>query len=88
MELQIVQVCLLLFVKASIRELNQLFVILKDEGHFLTLKAVVHYSRVILINYYGPNDESSQVRVWLEINRIVTGLDLEQNTSIIWGGGL
>ena len=41
---------------------------------------------MILINYYAPNDESSQVLVLLEINRIVTGLDIEQNASIIWGG--
>ena len=57
------------------------------EGHFLILKAIVQDSPVILINYYAPNDESSQVHVLLEINRIVTGLDLEQNTSIIGGGG-
>ena len=57
------------------------------EGHFLILKAVLHDSPVILINYYAANDESSQVRVLLEINRIVTSLDLEQNTSIIGGGG-
>ena len=43
----------------------------------------VQDSPVILINYYAPNDESSQVRVLLEINRIVTSLDLEQNTSMI-----
>ena len=41
---------------------------------------------MILINYYAPNDESSQVRVLLQINIIVTDLDLEQDTSIIWGG--
>ena len=40
---------------------------------------------MILINYYVPNDESSQVRALLEINRILTSLDLEQNTSIIAG---
>ena len=57
------------------------------EGHFLILKAIVQDSPVILINYYAPNDESSQVRVLQEINRIVTGLDLEQSTFIIWGGG-
>ena len=57
------------------------------EGHFLILKAIVQNSPVILINYYDPIDESSQVRVLQEINRIVTGLDLEQSTSIIWGGG-
>ena len=54
------------------------------EGHFLILQAVVQDSPVILINYYVPNDESSQVRVLLEINRILTSLDLEQNTSIIY----
>ena len=57
------------------------------EGHFLILKAIVQDSPVILINYYAPNDESSQVRVLQEINRIVTGLDLEQSRSIIWGEG-
>ena len=57
------------------------------EGHLLISKAIVQDSPVILINYYAPNDESSQVRVLLEINRTVTSLDLEQNTSIIWGGG-
>ena len=56
------------------------------EGHFLILQAVVQNSPVILINYYAPSDESSQVRILLEINRIVTSLDLEQNTSIIWEG--
>ena len=46
-------------------------------------------SPVILMNYNAPDDESSQVRVLLEIDRIVTGLDVEQNTSIFffWGGG-
>ena len=58
------------------------------EGHFLTLKAVVQDIPVILINYYALNDESLQVLVLLEINRIVTGLDLEQNTSIIGGEGV
>ena len=57
------------------------------EGHFLILKAIVEDSPVILINYYAPNNESSQVHVLQEINRIVTGLDLEQSTSIIWEGG-
>ena len=57
------------------------------EGHFSILKAIVQDSPVILINYYAPDDESLQVRVLQEINRIVTGLDLEQSTSIIWGGG-
>ena len=57
------------------------------ERHLLILKAVIQDSPVILINYYAPNDESQQVRVLLEINRIVTGLDIEQNTSVIWGGG-
>ena len=60
------------------------------EGHFLILQVVVQDSPVILINYYAPNNESSQVRVLLEINRIVTSLDREQTTSIIWewkGGG-
>ena len=55
------------------------------EGHFLILKAVLQDSPVILINYYVPNDESSQVRVLLEINRIFSSLKLEQNMSIIWG---
>ena len=55
------------------------------ERHYLILKAAVQDSPVILINCYALNDESSQVRVLLEINRIVmiTNLDLEQNTSII-----
>ena len=57
------------------------------EGHFLVLKAVADDSPAILINYCAPNDESSQVRVLLEINRTVTSPYLEQNTSIIGGGG-
>ena len=56
------------------------------EGHFLILQAVIQDSPVILINYYAPNNESSQVLVLLEKNRIVTSLDLEQNASIIWWG--
>ena len=39
-----------------------------------------------MINYYVPNNESSQIRVLLEINKIVTSLNLEPNASIIWRG--
>ena len=52
----------------------------------MILQAIVQDILVILINYYAPNDEISQVPVLLEINRIVTSLDLGQNTSIIGGG--
>ena len=40
----------------------------------------------MLINYYGPNLETQQVSVLDELTKVLSNLELKENTNLILGG--
>ena len=59
---------------------------LNDNGRYVILKVEIQSSRIILINYYSPNEEGQQVQILIEISDILEKMELEEDTQLIWGG--
>ena len=77
-------------VMIAVRESSDIKVIsvFKDNnGRFIIMYAYVQDKPFLLVNYYAPNDEGGQVQTLSEINNIIDKIEIEMNTSIIWGGG-
>ena len=38
------------------------------------------------MNYYAPNDEKEQVEVLTQVEDVLSKIDYDQKTAMIWGG--
>ena len=54
-------------------------------GRYLILKAIIQNKLIVLVNYYAPNDEGSQISTLSVMNEIINQLELDPNTAIVWG---
>ena len=61
--------------------------VLDQEGRYVILQAKIQDSSILLINYYAPSVEGTQITVLSEINDIINNLVLEEDTTILWGSG-
>ena len=55
-------------------------------GRYIILFAYIQDNPILLVNYYAPNDESTQVQILSEICDIIDKMELEQDMTIVWGG--
>ena len=55
-------------------------------GRYIILHAHIQDNPILLVNYYAPNDESTQVQALSEICDIIDRMELEQDMTIVWGG--
>ena len=55
-------------------------------GRYIVLNADINNSLVILVNYYAPNYEAEQVKLFEDLTRIFDQLNISENTKFIWGG--
>ena len=54
-------------------------------GRYLILKATIQNKPIVLVNYYAPNDEGSQIKTLSVMNEIINQLELDPDTAIVWG---
>ena len=57
-----------------------------DKGNVLILHLRIQGLPVILVNYYAPNGEKEQVEVLTQIKELLSKIEYDQNTTMIWGG--
>ena len=62
--------------------------IVDSDGRFIIIKTIINESNVVILNYYAPNDEPSQVETLTKIDRRIRSLKLEDNTTFLFGGDL
>ena len=55
-------------------------------GRYIVLDVVIDNNPVILVNCYGPNVESDQLKILDELAHILNQLQISENTTFIWGG--
>ena len=55
-------------------------------GRYLILKATIQNRPIVLVSYYAPNDEGSQIKTLSVMNEIINQLELYPDTAIVWGG--
>ena len=60
--------------------------IIDDEGWFIILHIEIQGNPYILINYYGPNSEPSQVKTIKQIASRLKDLEIEDNVQYILAG--
>ena len=60
--------------------------IVDNDGRFIIIKTIINESNVVIVNYYAPNDEPSQVETLTKIDRHIRSLKLEDNTTFLFGG--
>ena len=60
--------------------------IVDSEGRFIIIKTIINESNVVIVNYYAPYDEPSQVETLAKIDRHIRPLELEDNTTFLVGG--
>ena len=60
--------------------------IIDDEGRFIILHIEIQGNPYILINYYGPNSEPSQVKTIKQIASRLKDLEIEDNVQYILAG--
>ena len=60
--------------------------IVDREGRFIIIETIINESNVVIVNYYAPNDESSQVETLAKIDRHIRSLELEDNTTFLFRG--
>ena len=60
--------------------------IVDSDGRFIIIKTIINESNVVIVNYYAPNDEPSQVETLTKIDRHIRSLKLEDNTTFLFGG--
>ena len=49
------------------------------------IKAIIQNKPIVLVNYYAPNDEDSQINTLSVLNEIINQPELDPNTAIVWG---
>ena len=66
------------------------FKILNDyrdtDGCILILKCIIEDSPYLLINFYNANRLNEQLKALKNLNSIISGIELESDTTIIFGG--
>jgi len=67
-------------------ECNIIEKIIDNEGRFIILKISIQGQEFILINTYFPNVEKEQLDLFEEIVKKLEGLEIDENTLIVWGG--
>ena len=55
-------------------------------GRYLILKAIIQNKPIVLVNYYTPDDEGSQINTLSVMNEIINQLLLDLDTAIVWDG--
>ena len=60
--------------------------IIDDQGRFIILHIEIQGNPYILINYYGPNSEPSQVKTIKQIASKLKDLEIEDNVQYILAG--
>ena len=60
--------------------------IVDSDGKFIIIKTIINESNVVIVNYYTPNDEPSQVETLTKIDSHIRSLKLEDNTTFLFGG--
>ena len=56
------------------------------EGRYIVLNLLLNISPVVLINYYAPNQEGEQWKVFDRLTHIFDQLGIVEDTTFIWGG--
>ena len=62
--------------------------IIDSDRRFIIIKTIINESNVVIVNYYAPDDEPSQVETLTKIDRHIRLLKLEDNTTFLFGGEL
>ena len=57
-----------------------------NDRRYLIIQVKIQDKPFILVNYYAPNEEGTQIPVLSKINEIIQNLKTEEDTTIIWGG--
>ena len=57
-----------------------------SDGRFIIIKTIINESNVVIVNYYAPNDEPSQVETLEKIDCDIRLLKLEDNTTFLFEG--
>ena len=61
--------------------------IFRDKNaRYLILKATIQNKPIVLVNYYVPNDEGSQIKTLSVMNEIINQFEIDPDTAIVWGG--
>ena len=59
---------------------------IESSGRYIVLNNLIDNNPVILVNYYAPNVESKQLKLFDELNHIFNSLGIAENTMFIWSG--
>ena len=54
-----------------------------NNRRYIAWKVLIDNSPVILVNYYAPNVESEQLKLFDELNHICNSLEIAKNTMFI-----
>ena len=57
-----------------------------QNGRYIVLQVDIQENPYVLINYYAPNLETQQVSVLDELTKVLSNLELKENTYLILGG--
>ena len=57
-----------------------------SDGSFIIIQTIIYESNVVIVNYYAPNDEPSQVETLAKIDCHIRSLELEDHTTFLFGG--
>ena len=57
-----------------------------QNGRYIVLQVNIQENPYVLINYYAPNLETQQVSVLDELTKVLSNLELKENTNLILGG--
>ena len=60
--------------------------IVDDDGRYIILHIEIQGSPYILLNYYGPNNESNQVKVLSQISSKLQSINVDDNVQFILAG--
>ena len=57
-----------------------------QNGRYIVLQVDIQGNPYVLINYYVPNLETQQVSVLDKLTKVLSNLELKENTNLILGG--
>ena len=57
-----------------------------QNGRYIVLQVDIQENPYVLINYYAPNLKTQQVSVLEELTKVLSNLELKENTNLILGG--
>ena len=56
-----------------------------NDGSYIVLNLLIDGSPVILVNYYAPNYEADQVKLFNDLTHVFYELEITSNTKFLWG---